>query len=392
MSDADIRFHLSQFCAADKAQDWQTVEEEALPATVKIRHRSCALKRKWVQVSCHIGVPFDFAKKVVRPEVLSLYPVLANDLMDYELVEQLAPGDCMVKLTLPALTRVLGDVLVGQHGPGAHNVRIATFHDAPQPSEVTCVCVGLGADWLDFAHAASTAQYMHYAPGEDAGSTIVSYTFPTAWHSYPSFFNTAAKVLASASENFSKVLVDQMPSLHATVDQFYTFLSLRGCCRGPPLLPCDERSEITSSERIGGYYWQPSDKGCSAFPVYLQKMITACGSSARVFNTLDGQRLVPYQVAVLSSEWSQAEGALRKLFAAQCSAYRFMKGGSGAPKLKVDLEPRFSFESTPLSEPTRLSVDDFMIFKMENKTFVDFQLAQDSFVKGPVARKAAEYP
>eukprot|EP00929_Paragymnodinium_shiwhaense_P018959 TRINITY_DN13075_c0_g4_i1.p1 TRINITY_DN13075_c0_g4~~TRINITY_DN13075_c0_g4_i1.p1 ORF type:complete len:394 (-),score=48.27 TRINITY_DN13075_c0_g4_i1:440-1621(-) len=393
MSDADIRYHLSEFCAAEAAEDWQAVHDESFPEMLSVRYRSCGPKRTWVSMSYEMPVPIEFVRYIARPEVLSVYPLLANHMMNFELVEHLAPGDCMVKLTFPTpITRIVGDLLVGQQGPGPHNVRIALCENVPARGAGTVVCVSLGEDWLDFAHASKTAMFVSHRPGKTEGSTVISYSLRSAWDSYPPFFSQLAKIFAGLSEEEAKVYLNEMPRLHPIISTFYTVVSLRGCCRGPPLIPHLERSEVTTAEQIGGYYWESHEKGCVAFGTYLMQLLKLCDTNARVFTSLNGQRLVPYQVAVLTSAWKEVEPSLKKLFAAQCSAYRFMRGGSGAPKLKVDLEARFACENNPLSEPTKLSIDDFMIFKIEHKTFVDFQVAQDSFVDRHMPRKAAEYP
>eukprot|EP00929_Paragymnodinium_shiwhaense_P086433 TRINITY_DN4694_c0_g1_i10.p2 TRINITY_DN4694_c0_g1~~TRINITY_DN4694_c0_g1_i10.p2 ORF type:complete len:188 (+),score=33.56 TRINITY_DN4694_c0_g1_i10:203-766(+) len=187
-------------------------------------------------------------------------------------------------------------------------------------------------------------------------------------------------------------MIQEKPWLEPIAENFYKIVCLRGCCRGPPLIPFDEPSETTTIEQIGGWYWQANEEGMFTFPAYLQKLIRTCGSDTRVFSSLDGRRLVPYQAAVLRSEWDLIEKKLKDLFSAQCSAYRFLRGGSGAPKLKAEVNARFVSESKPLSEPTKLSLDDFMIFKVEHNTFLDFQVAQDNFINPNAVRKPAEYP
>eukprot|EP00929_Paragymnodinium_shiwhaense_P018949 TRINITY_DN13075_c0_g1_i2.p1 TRINITY_DN13075_c0_g1~~TRINITY_DN13075_c0_g1_i2.p1 ORF type:complete len:394 (-),score=65.14 TRINITY_DN13075_c0_g1_i2:398-1579(-) len=393
MSDADIRYHISEFCAAEAAEDWQSVQDDSLPDGVSIRHRSCGPRRIWICMTFETPVPLDFIRSLT-PEVLSEYPILAKLTVDFELVEHLAPGDCLVKLVSTPATQVLTDILIGQ-GTGPHNMRFTHCEDVPRPGEGTCVFVGLGENWLDFSHASKTAWFGTHRQGKTADSTSYSCTFKSSWEAYPPFITQVAKMMAAYTEPEAEVMLKEMPRLRDIAAGFYTVVTLRGCCRGPPLLPHLERSQTTTEKEIGGYYWEaPQKGGCLPFSTVLLHLLKTCGSNAQVFTSMYGQRLVPYQVAVLTSSWMDVEAPLQQLWTAQCSAYRFVRGGSGAPKLAADLKARIASENIPMSEPTRLSIDDFMIFKMENKTFVDFQVAQDNFVDRHLSlpRKAHEYP
>lgn len=252
--------------------------------------------------------------------------------------------------------------------------------------------VSMGLDPMNFAGAAFSAIFFNFAPGSTVGWTRFWLTYQVAWQTYPTWFTPLGVATIEMCKHKGELYRAEMPRYKELAENFYKVVCLRGCCRGPPLLPQDEWSETTTTEKIGGHYWYAAEEGTFTFSGYLQTLLRLCGSSARVFSTLSGQRLVPYQCAVLSEEWDAVEARFKDLFAAQCSAYRFLRGGSGAPKLKTDVEPRFVPETDHRIEPTKLSIDDFMIFKVENKTFLDFKCAQDNFIDPRLTRKAAEAP
>lgn len=61
----------------------------------------------------------------------------------------------------------------------------------------------------------------------------------------------------------------------------------------------------------------------------------------QVFNSLDGRQLVPYQAALLRSNWSQVRLAFIEAFFLQKTAYRRANGGTTAPNVHEDVRPRF---------------------------------------------------
>eukprot|EP00929_Paragymnodinium_shiwhaense_P055541 TRINITY_DN27824_c0_g1_i1.p1 TRINITY_DN27824_c0_g1~~TRINITY_DN27824_c0_g1_i1.p1 ORF type:complete len:395 (-),score=83.77 TRINITY_DN27824_c0_g1_i1:281-1465(-) len=394
MSDDDIRRHLADYAVAQKNPNWEKVSSDDFADGCEVFFTNAGQERTWICCSCEVPVPYSFFKLAKRPEFVNAHPELSDQLLQFELVEHLAPGDCLMKMSFKAAkTDAMASMLLGNGGSGTgQNIRISQHDNTPVVGETTVVMVGMGVDWLNFANAAFMSVIMNYSKGIDENSTRLRYTYRCAWQTYPEWFNKVACMFFEMTMKKGELFTAEMPRLLPIAEQFYKIICLRGCCRGPPLLPQEEWSEGATSEKLGGFYWSAADDSTFTFSTYMQKLMRICGSDARVFCTMSGQRLVPYQAAVLADEFEKVETRFRELFSAQCSAYRFLRGGSGAPKLRADIEARFVPESISLPEPTKLSIDDFLIFKVEQNTFVDFQCAQDSFVVPSIHRKAAEYP
>jgi len=111
----------------------------------------------------------------------------------------------------------------------------------------------------------------------------------------------------------------------------YMVLALRKCERGPPLMPVSFEEDT----------WAPCDREFFSVSQYLQMFAEKAGVDLLVYDSMDGQHVVPYQAVVSRAGWHQAEAQFMDYFRLQRAAYRRIFGGSAAPVIKADVEARF---------------------------------------------------
>jgi len=275
---------------------------------------------------------------------------------------------------------------VGSAGPGWQNVRSTHFNDFPSEGMCTSVMVPVGENaTIDMNGIVLNAFTATMQPGKSEGSTLVRYSFRCPWNEYPEWFTPVSAHLVDLMLEKSIRLQQEQPRLQPMAESFYTILTLRGCSRGLPLLPQETCSERSTQTRVGDFFWQPTpDKGF-VLASYMQQFLRRTGSDVKVFHTMYGEHLMPYQAAILTEDWERVQEGFRDVFRSQCSAYRLLRGGSGAPKIRTDVGPRFSQDSTASSSEE----EDCVIVAEERNTFLQIREAQDP---STLRRKAAEYP
>ncbi|CAJ1371400.1 unnamed protein product [Effrenium voratum] len=123
--------------------------------------------------------------------------------------------------------------------------------------------------------------------------------------------------------------------------ELYVILSINHFRRGPPLLPHagpDKPDVRISSDWLGSW---SSDKSKFNAASYIQQFLRRLGHAFRTFDTLDGQKLVPYQAALRRDEWEKVGKELIQAFSLQKAAYRRLHGGCQAPDLKENNRPTY---------------------------------------------------
>lgn len=126
-------------------------------------------------------------------------------------------------------------------------------------------------------------------------------------------------------------------------DSPFLMLRLRKCCRGPPLVP----SKARYAEELDELGWEPAEEEDFSLGGYLQKLLAVCGvHTSCVFDCLDGRPLVFFQAAVPRTAWPCLWDALEPVLKKQQTAYRRRYGGTGAPRIDADVEPRFRSEAS----------------------------------------------
>ncbi|CAJ1376495.1 unnamed protein product [Effrenium voratum] len=156
----------------------------------------------------------------------------------------------------------------------------------------------------------------------------------------------------------------------------YVVLGLRHFARGSPLLPhvgSAEPDVIISTDAAAWTIFR-FDAENTKFQAarYMQQFLERLGYHVRTFDTLDGQKLVPYQCAMRRDEWLRLRGEFLVAFRCQRAAYRRAYGGSQAPDLKEDMVAHF--QRTPWG---RTCVEHFEPQLVVRRTFLHVEEGDD---------------
>jgi len=185
-----------------------------------------------------------------------------------------------------------------------------------------------------------------------------------------------------------------------TLEQFqargYTVLTVQSCRRGLPLVPTDATMEATVSisagQSAGLEHWtrfspDMAPNGCgegTRFCVsdYVRTFASRLGLELAAFNSMDGQRLVPYQCVVDRKEWEAVKDRFVEAFLLQKKAYRRANGGSTAPSFHADVQPRVL--DVAAVEPKSLKAPSHRV--VVRRTFLEVEEEEEMMVARQVRR------
>jgi hypothetical protein len=126
-----------------------------------------------------------------------------------------------------------------------------------------------------------------------------------------------------------------------TEEANYIVVGIRRCVKGPPLLPrhnCSIDALKVSNE------WMEAENGGVRFglPEYLRTFLSRLGvNDVEIYDMLHGRQVVRYQAVVQQRTWQRVWALLETPFRIQRAAYRRAHGGSNAPDISIDMDPRF---------------------------------------------------
>eukprot|EP00437_Effrenium_voratum_P043511 CAMPEP_0181476434 /NCGR_PEP_ID=MMETSP1110-20121109/41703_1 /TAXON_ID=174948 /ORGANISM="Symbiodinium sp., Strain CCMP421" /LENGTH=455 /DNA_ID=CAMNT_0023601713 /DNA_START=55 /DNA_END=1419 /DNA_ORIENTATION=- len=173
--------------------------------------------------------------------------------------------------------------------------------------------------------------------------------------------------------------------------KFYTVLSMQSFKRGMPLVPSEHPAtvEIDAGERVGFRHWarfEPGDFGSEKFQLahYVQRFLASAGEELRTFRSLDGSELVPYQCVVVRQEWDRVREKFLTLYPLQKTAYRRANGGSSAPGMHEDVEPKFLPKKSAVPKP-EVKQEPRLIVR---NTFLDIEEDEEEMVMSRKARRS----
>ena len=192
-------------------------------------------------------------------------------------------------------------------------------------------------------------------------------------------FSSLARLEKGRFETY--VQVQDLPRLCALDKSYYTILHLRGCNRGVPLLPVLDDAEVQAISEVDGSacvlitgedgvdsYWTRWTDQNFTFRAYLQEFLRRSGIHLNVHTELSGRKLVPYQVAVSTSEWEACKQDVLAAFHKQQRAYRRMNGGVSAPRVGEAAEARFQHIEP---RPKKLCFASTSADVIVRRTFID---------------------
>ena len=169
---------------------------------------------------------------------------------------------------------------------------------------------------------------------------------------------------------------------------FYVILTMQSWRRGRPLVPAvkeEATREVTTIDvgRKGGLAtwvrFHPQIIGSTSFYLseYLMLFLQRIGVDVAVYQTLDGQELLPYQCAIPREVWHRIQPEFSRAYILQKTAYRRTYGGSSAPGIHDSTEPKFRTQPRHLPaqcRPEILPTSTFWLEVMEISVVVEASL------------------
>ncbi|CAE7025697.1 unnamed protein product [Symbiodinium sp. CCMP2456] len=175
--------------------------------------------------------------------------------------------------------------------------------------------------------------------------------------------------------------------------QCYVVLTIQSWRRGRPLVPAaadelaqEERQRlhafdvttIDAGKRHGLASWvryHPRMVGSSSFLLseYLTLFLERIGEQASLYQSMDGQELLPYQCAMSREDWDRVQDNFHRAYRLQKAAYRHARGGVAAPGVHEIREPRFCAEEQNVASDHRLCSSDARLKTVVRNTFIEVE-------------------
>eukprot|EP00928_Gymnodinium_smaydae_P071323 TRINITY_DN54947_c0_g1_i1.p1 TRINITY_DN54947_c0_g1~~TRINITY_DN54947_c0_g1_i1.p1 ORF type:complete len:264 (-),score=37.02 TRINITY_DN54947_c0_g1_i1:371-1162(-) len=255
---------------------------------------------------------------------------------------------------------------------------------------------------LDMGLFRTQSTFASYVAGPTQNSTLAYCTMQVPWDDYPEWCTHLALTMFDVHVEKVAVLNRLRAELEEEARSLYTVISLRGCPRGLPLIPCESITATSTTDSFSGFFREPSDSTTWRFVDYLTHFceranigLETKGEHDKGFNnffdSMFSQQLVPYQAVVLTEKWKIISNKFLELFQSQSSAYRKLRGGKGAPKIHADHRPRFVTESNADADAMDLNMGKLKDDLIVRNTFLEFRPVAAESAFAPWQR-AAEYP
>jgi len=324
---------------------------------------------------------------LVRPEVRACYQEKVAPVQDhaFELKRLLAPGEgVFMRFQQFRLLKMCRAVLGSLLDPGSffctdeptlahHKMK----RDFPEPGDCT-IAGRLQQD----GYRAVEGMFISRPLGSGSYKITVVFTLPCEKWTWASWGKPYVRQLAHGAEMAIAWVLNRpgIAELRKLDAEHYVVLAISCIKRGPPMLPSNalehpaKSTFIQAGEEFGFTHWQRYGSGgsheCGKFLMahYLQDFLACLGEEIAVFQQLDGHPLVHFQCVVSRKDWTRVRHRFHQVFHLQKAAYRRANGGTNAPSIAEDVQPRFtvhSFAAMPRS--TGLPVHKIVI----RRTFVE---------------------
>lgn len=318
----------------------------------------------------NIPTSAEYGAMLEHPEFKGAEPLSRWPFMEYRVLHQIAPGDAIVAQNFcGAAGRLMEQALrmfgLTSRSLDGHKMRIICRRDLPKAGQWSVCHIPLhtkGDSVVEHSPSGSifleTIKPHPNDPNMCSREVFIEWPWPTLSSWMKPLMKSAISLDSMWMEQHAK-----MPLSHS-MNQFYQVLNLQSCSRGFPLLPSNsDEKKADDAAWVGGYWWSPMVGQECTMMMYLSIVVSRMGWQLRVFDCLDGCKLAPYQVLVYGSEWAALHEDFEALWRLQRSAYRRVRGGASAPRVRV-AAPKF------VSSP-RLSVDTLPTCCIVN-TFINF--------------------
>ena len=146
-----------------------------------------------------------------------------------------------------------------------------------------------------------------------------------------------------------KTLTDQqMTMARCRASSFYVVLALRKCSAGAPFLP--NRAAAVCDNPVLENWYQMSYAEFT-FPIYLRSFLRTMNLGGyKVFESLNGRSLVPYQAVMKRADWTQCKDDFLAMFNVAGQVYRRALKAE-KPKIIDTVQPREIDAQDPPYEP-----------------------------------------
>lgn len=157
---------------------------------------------------------------------------------------------------------------------------------------------------------------------------------------------------------------------------YYTILQVKRCTHGGPLMPFESPGSVID--------WKPAETQQFMLVAYMRTLLSLTSSpDFAIYDSMGGRTLVPYQAAMISSQWEAIKTEFFNIFKAQQRVYRKLYRTTAAPKIAGGAQPRFlrSLVTVPHQgeqETPRQDLDPGCVRLTVRNTFIDtFQDGDD---------------
>ncbi|CAE7341923.1 unnamed protein product [Symbiodinium natans] len=290
----------------------------------------------------------DPSRSMVRPETRQLE---LQAPLGFDVVEQLAPGDAVVQhraswTLLQLCTMVFGDLGMPALTPPKTPIvcRQKLYRACPTQQDTTLMFSTISGAPSDSLMILRT---------REPGFVDMTTAFSMTQVRFDQWMSTHLTIcLESARSNVTHFLNRPgLAEMRAVDANMYTVLVVNSCKRGPPLLPLPAGStqepEVTvrtEDDPVPLGSWIRIPPGRFHFAAFVNSFAANLDLDLEAYDSLDGQRLVHYQCVVRSDKWQLVQDQFLAAFQIQKRAYRRMNGGSIAPNVCADAQPRFVFD------------------------------------------------
>ncbi|CAJ1400852.1 unnamed protein product [Effrenium voratum] len=338
-----------------------------------LHHATCPWGGRLLKVKAG-SVP---SEGIVRPEVLADVTV-----------ERLAPGAAVV--LEKDWSHLFGLRELTQHEEKVKAVTQRLRRDFPEEGDCAVTFVGESCGLL-FSRP-------------DGDGFELTCVFQVSEEQFAQWSSIQKMLLLDSSCRFARNFATRSePELREKDRDYYMVLTVQSCRRGLPLVPSAESEEptvtITAGISVGLERWtrfspnmassgSGSSDGRFCVADFVGTFAARLGLSLAAYDSMDGQRLVPYQCVVARQEWEAAKDRFVNAFLLQKKAYRRANGGSSAPSFHVDVQPRAAPDGHLAELKQRLRQEERPSHKVVvRRTFLEVEEEEDEISMAPAQRQ-----
>jgi len=226
-------------------------------------------------------------------------------------------------------------------------MRMTVWRDFPKAGSFVMALIPVLGENEASRSQGTMAYYMSGKSIDDGRAVLTDHLMEVPWPTFPDWWTPGLKRYLELMHRHHEQLAE--PEVIDRAEAIFVIACLRNCARGPPLVPFRKgdvggQPVASSGEgafvEIGGYLWVAAPREGFSLAAYLQCLLRFLGlDPSCAFDRLDGHRLAPYQVVMRSSQWEMVQDEFGKLFRCQQAAYRHLRGGKVAPKLRFGAKP-----------------------------------------------------